>query len=233
MFLVVDYDGIVGPTRTVIILLQLLMATGSVLIGCVMLQKARKNAMVRRYFIYIALFFFGLGIGRYFFIVHDFFTPGDSSIDLTPASYLKRAAVSFTILGLTSLAYLVETELFFKSRKAFTIFGIIVIIAQITMPFTIAQPLNYIGNPLLSILPLGIYIYLYVTQAGIIKKQAGVILLGILVFGIGQMFFGLLQDLFLITEATALMFSPPISLIGLMIIGYGFFRYNKGEEKVS
>jgi hypothetical protein len=231
LLLVEDYDLITGYSRTLIIIMQLIFATGTVIIGLFMVQKAQKDKFLRRYFYYIAGFFFGLGIGRFFFIIHDFYIPGLSEIDLTPANIVKRIAVSFTIMGLTSLAYLIETDLIKATKKGFSIFGCVVIITQCTLPFEFAQPIQYIANPILSILPAIVYIYLYKTGAGTIKKQAFIVLIGILTFGIGQMFFGLLEDLLLINRTTALTYSPPISLLGLIIIAYGFFRYNKGEKE--
>jgi hypothetical protein len=227
LLFVEDYDYIVGQTRILIIISHLLMATGSLVLGILTLRKARTDEMVRKYFTTISIFFIGIALGRYVFILHDFFTPGLSSIDLSVASYLKRLAVIFTIGGLTSLTYLIETQFVTKTRKGFTIFGIITIITQLCLPYFISQRIQYIANPVLTILPFIVYIYLFKNSVGILKKQAGIILLGMAVLLISQMGFGLLEDLEIIDQITVLLIGQPFFLLGLIIIGYGFLRYNK------
>nr|MDO8084496.1 hypothetical protein [Candidatus Sigynarchaeum springense] len=228
MLLVEDYNYLVNPQRMVVVILNVLLSAGSITIGLLSLSKAAKSDIARKYFLGIALFFIALGVGRAFYVIDDYFTPGYTKYELTPANIYYRLATFSTLLGFTALEYLIESTFIKKTRYTFTIFGIVCTTSQLSFPFIIADSINFYAIPALTIIPFLLYLYLAITLKGSIKIQALIVIVGMVLLITGFMILGLLYKIGLLERIWTSIFGPPVSLAGLIVVGYGLI-YKKGE----
>jgi hypothetical protein len=228
MLLVDDYNYLVGTERIAVITVNILLSAGSLLIGLISLSKAVKSNISRKYFVGIAIFFIALGIGRMFYVIDDYFTPGDTEIEFSAANIFYRLATFSTLLGFTALEFLIESTFIKKTRYAFTIIGLCCTISQLVLPFYIADRINYFGTPTLTIIPFILYLYLAVAIKGSVRKQALIVIVGMILLITGFMILGLLYNLHVMERIWTSVFGPPVSLAGLIVVGYGLI-YKKGE----
>ncbi len=163
-----------------------------------------------------------------FYVIDDYFTPGYTKYEFTPANIYYRLATFSTLLGFTALEYLIEGTFIKKTRYAFTIFGLVCTISQLVLPFIFADRINYFATPILTIIPFILYLYLAVTIKGSIRKQALIVIAGMILLIVGFMVLGLLYNIGLLERIWTSIFGPPISLAGLVVVGYGLI-YKKGE----
>ncbi|MHA1294896.1 MAG: hypothetical protein ACTSQJ_19855, partial [Promethearchaeota archaeon] len=116
--------------------------------------------------------------------------------------------------------YTLETFVYTKTKRIFTLIGVFIIIMVIISELQLARYFIYAGNLILLIVPLMIYLILIKNATGVVRKRALLIIIGILIFGIGQG--TALFELFgIMDKVTASIFAPPITLVGLVILGYG------------
>lgn len=220
MLFVSDFDVIPEPTRTIIMMLQLILGIGCIIIGflCLISMKKKNLSISKAYFFGIPLFFMLVGIARLIFVYHDFFAP--DSLDIL----LWAIAQSIVLSGFISMNYVIETFIYKKTKRIFTIIGIV-----LTLTYIILVPLDkfiatmvlYGATVLLTVPALIIYCIVAKEGAGVVRKKAIVILIGLtcMILAAGT---GLYELIGVMNKLTASTFGPIMALVGLSILGYGF-----------
>ena len=88
----------------------------------------------------------------------------------------------------------------------------------------IATILLYIGSGLLTFLPFVIYMYIFVISTGDVRKQALIIILGMILSALGQFGGAILFENSVFDRTNSQIFGFTLSLIGLGILSYGFSK---------
>ncbi|MHA1344395.1 MAG: hypothetical protein ACTSQG_10430, partial [Promethearchaeota archaeon] len=172
------------------------------------------KSLSSKYLIGISIFFVFFGIGRLIYMIHDYFAPDELDI------ILWKIATIIVFSGFIFFIYTLETFVYTKTKRIFTLIGVFIIIMVIISELQLARYFIYAGNLILLIVPLMIYLILIKNATGVVRKRALLIIIGILIFGIGQG--TALFELFgIMDKVTASIFAPPITLVGLVILGYG------------
>nr|MDO8114446.1 hypothetical protein [Candidatus Sigynarchaeota archaeon] len=108
-----------------------------------------------------------------------------------------------------------------KTKKAFTIFGLIAAGLQFTTPFTISDAVAYVADPILTVLPFIVYLYVAIKSTGSLRKQAEVVIIGMIFLLLGYFIFGLLNTLGFVDKLVTSMISPFFAIIGIFVLGHG------------
>lgn len=217
MLFVSEYDIIVEPYRSIIIILTLILVIGAFLIGVYTMLSSRKSEakLSKSYFLGIGMFSILFGVGRLIYLIHDYFAP--DALDII----LWKIATTIVFSGLIFLIFTIETYVYKKTKRVFTVTGLIILVAVIIFERDIARIFIYIGNPLLLLIPFLIYIIILRNSTGAVRKNTIFIIIGMLFFALGQGT-ALFELVGIMTKEIASIFAPPVSLIGLAILGYGF-----------
>ena len=224
MLYVSDYDIIVEPIRSVIIFLQLILSIGAILISLASLHYIKKNnPKINRSFLFgLPLFFLLFGIMRGILIYHDFY-----ALDILDRP-LYILSITFLALAFISLNNTIESNIYTRSKHIFTILGFILLIVFIitAIPgFIIAR---YVVSIIIitQVIPsLAFYLNVALKGTGPPRNRAILIVVGIFLLFISSMF-GLIYLINLLDLNITTILSPPISLIGLIFIGYGIIKSN-------
>jgi len=213
-----EYDIILEPVRGMIVYLSLAMIIGAFLIGIYVLLASRnpEKSLSSKYFIGITIFFILFGIARLIYLIHDYFAP--DTLDII----LWKIATSIAFSGFIILVYTIETHVYKKTKRIFSIIGICLLIIVIVADLQIARIAVYIGNPLLLIVPFLIYILIYKNATGVVRNRALIIIIGMLLLALGQGTALLENVLHIMTKEQASIFAPPVTLAGLTVTGLGF-----------
>ncbi len=221
MLFVSDYDVIPEPARTAIILMQVAVAVVSVIIGVLIYFSIKKKDpnRSRSYFFGIPLFFILVGIARTVFVYHDFFAP--DLIDIP----LWLVANIIVLSGFIMLNYTIETHIYPKTKHAFTIIGIVLVVLYVIAVFVttkfVASLILYLANASQIFAPFGIYLIVAKQSTGDVKKKALIILTGLTILIVSQLT-GIFSLFGILDRITTSLFGPIAALIGFSITGYGF-----------
>lgn len=218
MLFVSAYDVIPEPTRTIVMVLQSILAIGCILIGAIALSYTKKSGkeLSKSYFLGISIFFVLVGLARAVLVYHDFFASDEFDI------LLWKIANIIVLTGFTFLSYTIETHVYKKTKHAFTLIGAVITGAfALIWDKSIATIIMYIGTVLLILLPLIIYIITAKKSVGEIRKRAMIIIVGIFILLVAQGT-GLFEMIGIMDKVVASIFGPPTALLGLTICGYGF-----------
>jgi len=131
MLFVSDYDVIVEPARTIIILLNIMFVVGCVMLSImtILLFKKKNPNMKKSYFFGIPLFLLLIGISRGILLYHDFYASDDADLLLWATANL------IIIAGFISLNYTIESDVYTKTKHFFTILGTLLFVLYFIMVF--------------------------------------------------------------------------------------------------
>lgn len=222
MIFISEYDIIQGPARTIIIALTITLVIGAFLIGlyALLASKNPEKRLGSNYLIGIAIFMIFFGVGRLIYMIHDYFAPDE--LDLL----LWKIATAIVFSGLIFFIYTIETFVYPKTKRVFSILGVIILVIVIVAELQIARYFIYVGNLLLIIVPFLIYLIIIKNSTGVVRKRAIIIIVGMLIFGIGQGT-ALFELAGIMNKETASIIAPPITLFGLSITGYGLVSMSR------
>jgi hypothetical protein len=228
MLLTSEYDIIVDPARSMIIYLTIAMVIGAYLIGLYVLLASRnpEKSLSSKYFIGLAIFAILFGTGRLIYMIHDYFSPdiiGDINMDVL----LWKIATATAAGGMIFLVFTIETFVYKKTKRIFTIIGACLLIIVIVAEFQIARYASYATTVILAIVPFLIYITIYKNATGVVKKRALIILIGMILLALGQGTSLFDNVLGIMTKEQASMFAPPVTLAGLAITGIGLISMSR------
>ncbi|MHA1147229.1 MAG: hypothetical protein ACTSR8_03195 [Promethearchaeota archaeon] len=220
MLFVSDYDLIPEPARSIIIILQIILAIGCFIISILAIYSFKKKDpnMSKTYFFGIPLFFLLVGVARLILIYHDFYASDEYDLSLWAIANV------IILLGFIILNYIIETQVYTKSKHIFTILGITLtslyafaviffekIIASLTLYVAIAS----------QFIPIScIYLIVAKQGAGVVKKRATIIISGIIIVIISQAT-GIFELMGLMDRISSSLFGPPTALVGLCFLAYG------------
>ena len=223
MLYVSDYDIFVEPVRSVLIILQLMLSIGALILSFASLFYIKKyNPKSKRSYLFgLPLFFFLFGIMRGIFVYHFY------ALDILerPLYILANILLSLAFISLNNT---IESNIFTRSKHIFTILGIALLIIFIitAIPgFIIAR---YLVNIIIitQVIPsLAIYLNVSLKGTGQARNKAVLIVVGIILLFTSSML-GLINLVKLLDPITTTILAPPISLIGLIFIGYGLLYSN-------
>jgi hypothetical protein len=185
-------------------------------------QRQKGNTI---FFLFFALFFLFLAMGRGFFIVWDFYVPYDSSF-----LWLWRVGEAMQWIALTFIMLAVTMRVF---ENSFLKFGIPVIpaicafffivlpdeIAILGSAGTVIFVLNDIIAPIYAfVIPL-IYFYVAMQSAGVIRNSSLLIASGFLIYYLGRV----LHTLFVygVPNPAGMILAPGIVIVGLLVMTAG------------
>lgn len=220
MLLVSDYDVIPEPARSIIIMLQIMVAVGCVIIGFIALYSFKKKDpnMSKTYFFGIPLFFLLVGIARFILVYHDFYAV--DALDLV----LWATANLIILTGFIILNYIIETTVYTKTKHIFTLLGILFTssytIAAIFLEKIFPTLILYAAMIISVIPPIAIYLIVAKGATGEVKRRATIIVVGILILVVSQAT-GLFELVMLMDRVSSSIFGPPTALIGICILAYG------------
>jgi len=226
-----DYEGILRSDPGIflfIVIFQIIWAIGCFLLGIFGIYYRKKAEMKskKNYYFGLGLIFILLGISRIIFFYHDFIAPeylGAINLDIL----LWKIASTIMLAGFTILSYVIETYIYKKTKHIFTIFGIIItILYLILMDKSLATTILYVGNGALIFLPFLLYLFMAINTTGDIRKKAATIVLGMAILLVGSAL-GIFVLIFPDFKIPSLMFSPPIMLVGFIIVWYGFIKMSR------
>lgn len=222
MLFVSDYDVITEPYRSLIITLQILLVIGCISICFLTFLKLKKKDpnIKKSYFLGIPLFFLLVGLARIFLIYHDYFAW--DKLD----SPLIFIANSIFLTGFIILNFFIETNVTKKTHYLFTILGIIFTVLHISFISpnkALSSLFFYFAVSSQVIAPLGVYLIVAKNGRGEVKLKATIIVLGLLVLILSQST-GIFELLGFMDRISSSIFAPPVALIGLTILGYGFTK---------
>ena len=220
MLLVSDYDIITEPIRSIIIFLQLMLTIGCICICFLSYRTIKKKDpnIKKSYFFGIPFFFLLVGISRLILLYHDY--SASDNLD----SQLIFIANGIFLIGFIILNYSIETSFNKKTHYIFTSFGIILTSIYLIIFFINQFPIIYFFAVTSQVIaPLSIYLIVMKKGIGELKKKASIIVLGLILLIIAQSS-GLFELIGFMDRVSSSMFGPPVALIGLIILGYGFSR---------
>ena len=217
-----DYDIIVEPWRSIIVILKIIMVIGALLIGLFTILASRKSEakLSKYYFLGIAMFSILFGVGRLIYVIHDYYMPDEWDL------LLWKIATAIIFGGLIFLIFTIETFVYTKTKRIFTIIGLFILVMVIVLDRDPARIFIYIGNPLLMLVPFFIYVIIIKNSTGEVRKRAAVILVGMLFLALGQGT-SLFELVGIMNKEFASMFAPPVTLAGLATVGYGFISTSR------
>lgn len=220
MLLMSDYDGIQGVERYLLIALFVFLVVSAWIIGFIMYSKGRKNdsPIARGYFTGFGLFAFIFGLGRLILLYHDYFAPDDIAI------LIIRIGMAFSIAGLTVLCLVIELYIFTKTRKVISMIGSFCVIAIIFVPDSLVSTITFIGAIICLLLPFGIYVYIAKSTSGDVRKQAIMVILGMIFLALAQGLVALLYSNQLISQAASQFMATIFVFIALIFITLGFIK---------
>ncbi|TFG00603.1 MAG: hypothetical protein EU542_07920 [Promethearchaeota archaeon] len=209
------------PIRTIMMISQIATGIGLFLIAFFAFFYYLKEGYfetkrTKSYIIGIASVFSILGLYRFFFFYHDFFAPDENSF------VLWRIGNLILLVGLISLNFLLERYIYKKTKYIFTVISMIFgFLYLIIINKTIATIILNIGTFLMILFPLIIHLIIAIRGSGWVRKNALIIVLGIIILSFS--FFGLfvLETLGILNTTTSRIFGHPIALVGYIFIGYG------------
>jgi hypothetical protein len=222
-----DYDMIVGFQRTLIILLFIFMIIGLWFLAILFLKKASSLEMKsqKQYLTGISLFAFFMGLGRLLFLYHDYYA--DNSLDII----LWKLGNSISIMGLSILAYVIESFIISNTKKIFTIIGFISAICILIFNQNVGLVFGYIGQGALSVLVLFVYLRLLKISTGDIRKFASIIVIGIICIALGQFGGTLLFNAKVLDRAESQIWAITFALIGFLMVSWGLGKGFQRDEK--
>lgn len=139
------------------------------------------------------LFVLCFGLTRTLFIISDYFNP-EFSIELVlyydaDLSFLFwKIATLVGILGIIFLLIVIESYLV-RTRYIFTIIGTVgSIVALVSQDINFSRWTTYITLPVAMIGAIFMYFYLVYKETGLIRKKAGVSIVGLFLLGTGTLF---------------------------------------------
>ncbi|MFX0097936.1 MAG: B-box zinc finger protein [Candidatus Hodarchaeota archaeon] len=224
--MVSDYDHIQGLPRLVILVTTLSYSILTILIGlrAVGLSIRARKTMNTRYFYSLSIFFIFLGIARLVLMYHDYIAPDSQDV------LLWRIGNVMMFIGVISLNYIIESQVFKKTKYLFTIIGVITGLLHIILEKELATLVMYGGIGFSCLLPILIYISIIKNASGEIRKRTFIFILGILIMlsGASISFFELGG---LMEKITVSVIAPFFWLAGLAIAGYGLIRITKPIEE--
>jgi len=193
------------------------MVIGAFLIGLYVLLASRnpERKLSSKYFIGISIFTIFFGIGRLIYMIHDYYAPDELDI------LLWKIATAIVFCGLIFLVYTIETFVYTKTKRVFTIIGIFILVMVIISELQIARYFIYAGNIILVVVPFLIYLIIIKNATGVVRKRAIIIVIGMFLLALGQGT-SLFELAGIMTKEIASIFAPPVTLVGLAITGYGF-----------
>jgi hypothetical protein len=226
MILHSDYDSIQGLPRVLLILIFIVLVIAAWSIATIMIKKGIKHDsfIARGYFIGFGIFGFLFGLGRLVLLYHDYFA-ADSITEI-----LWRIGTAISIAGLTMLCFVIEKYIFPKTKKLLSVIGSICVVGISVLPYTYALIMLYLAAVVLGLLPLGIYIYIAKSTAGVMQKQAIYVILGIVFLMLGQGLTMILDTIGLLDLAASQIMAVVFVFISLIFITLGFV---KGPEEKS
>ncbi len=221
MLFVSDYDVIPEPLRTYIIVMQLLVAIVSFLIGLIVLfvLKRKDPNMKKSFFFGIPLFFILVAIARGIFVYHDFYAPDSMDIPLWVMANM------IVLVGFILLNYTIETHVYNKTKHIFTILGIaltgIYLVAVIFITKFIASIILYVANASQMLAPCAIYLIVSRKSTGVLRTKGIIILTGLFIL-IASQLSGIFSLFGVLDRIATSVFGPIAALIGFTVLGYGF-----------
>lgn len=222
MIFISEYDIITEPARSLIIYLTIGMVIGAFLISFYALISSRKSnrKLSSNYLIGIAVFFLFFGVGRLIYMIHDYFAPDSLEI------ILWKIATVVIFCGLTVFIYTLETFIYKKTKHIFSIIGVFILFMVIILELDFARFFIYAGNLILLIVPALIYIIMIRNSTGDVRKWSIVILIGMVIFAVGQGT-ALFEIVGLMDIISSSIFAPPVTLAGLVVLGYGLISMSR------
>ncbi len=222
MLFVSDYDVITEPIRSLIITLQIIYVIGCILICLLILFafKKRDPNIKKSYLLGLPLFALLLGLQRSFLIYHDYYA--SDNLD-TPLIFFANSLI---LSALIILNFTLESTVYTKTHHLFLIMGVFLAVLYLIFLLFI----KIISTIILycaifsQVLPIfGMYIYIARNGTGNVRKKAVVILIGVIILLISQST-GLFMLIGLMDRITSTLIAPPVSLVSLIILGYGFLK---------
>ena len=195
-----------------------------VIMGVIMQRRRTvENPLTQKYFLGMIAFFFIHGISRIFYLYYDFFNP-DPGNELT-----LQIGQLLGISSVVALIYYIEITIFKKTKRIFSFYGIIsVILATISILLQTPDLTNIllqITIPVLGVIIPVMYFIIAKNTTGRLRNISLVILLGIFLFEVGQMAHtSTAREL---VGEFVVWASPLFMLMGLIIIGIGFYKSNE------
>ena len=182
--------------------------------------KKRDPNIRKSYLFGFPLFSILIGLQRAILIYHDYYAPDnqDMVLILIANSMILSAFIVFN--------YTLESNVYTKTHHFFTLIGIIFIILYLIFLLLdkLASTIVLYAAIFSQVIPIiGIYIIVARNSQGNAKKRALIILLGIIVLLISQST-GLFMLVGLMDRISSTAFAPPVSLVSIVILGYGFLR---------
>ena len=237
MLLISSYDSVQGIDRIIIIYFSIAMIIGILLTGVLILMKIHKIDIVssRRFLVGAAMFALLMGIGRLVFLYHDYFA--DDSID----ALLWTIASGLSLGSLTSITFAIEKYIFQRTKMAASIMAIICIILVLFLGFmsqfyagsdssqalkalAYAKIPMYIGTGVVIVIPFFIYIYIAKISTGSLRRQAIIIISGMLVMFIAQVGGMLLFTIHVFNVLESQLFGILIAFVGVVILSLGLAK---------
>jgi hypothetical protein len=185
-------------------------------------MKKKGGSKGRTYLFGILMFFFLLGVARGILVYHDFFAGDDLDV------LLWGLANSIILIGFLLLNYTIETYIYKKTKHLFTTLGLILTISYIIfimLDKSIASLILYVVTALLVFPPMIIYLIVAKGSVGAVRKKAVIIMIGLFIIIISSLT-GVFETVGIMDKITASIFGPPTALIGLMICGYGYTKFD-------
>jgi len=220
MLYISDYDIIVEPLRSAIIILQIIVSISSICIAIISNYYIKKlNPNINKSYLFgIPMFFLFFGMMRFFLIYHDFYALDEMS------HYFYLIGYMFLILAFISFNFSIESNIYKKSKFLFTILGIGLLILFIIATLASWELFRRILLNIIIIIqalpPFAIYFNVAWKGSGASKKRATFIVIGIL-FVESTVILGILDLLNILDLITTTFLAQPLILIGLVSLGYG------------
>jgi hypothetical protein len=220
MLLVTDYDDIQGISRVLIVVFSLVLVAGAFCIAVLTLLKSRKTDVpVSRHFLAgISSFSSLFGLGRLVLLYHDYFAANEFD------DVLWRLGAMISLGGLTVLAFTIEQYIFKKTRRVISVIGVACVVLVGFMPKEISTPSLYIGNVAVTVLPFFIYLYIAKISTGALRKQAMIIILGMLFSFVAMLGGSILFNTGVLDRLWSQLFAIVLSFIGLLLLAHGFVK---------
>ncbi len=220
MLYISDYDIFIEPFRSLIIVLQIIVSLSSIGIAIISNYYIKKmNPNINRSYLFgIPIFFLFFGIMRLFLIYHDFYAIDEFGTIFYLIAYI------FLIMAFISFNYSIESSIYTKSKFAFTILGIILLVLFIIVTLSSWELFRRILLNITIIIqvlpPLTIYVNVAWKGSGVSKKRAIFIVIGIILIE-STVILGILYLLNILDLITTTFLAQPLLLIGLIFLGYG------------
>jgi hypothetical protein len=229
MILISTYDYIQGIDLLIIISFSIAMIIGILITGILIVMKSHKIDIVssKKFLIGAAMFALLMGLGRLVFLYHDYFA--DDSLD----AVLWTIASGLSLASLTSITFAIEKYIFQKTKMAASIVASICIILVLIFGFMNQLPLAkipmYIGTGVAIVIPFFIYIYIAKISTGSLRRQAVIIITGMLVMFIAQVGGMLLFTIHVFDVLASQLFGILIAFVGVVILSVGFAKTPKAS----